>query len=187
MRKKLQKLEAEFAALKAKHESSKDVGGRVSEEWLLRVMLTAPHVSGRALAVAFHLACGSDSNMVSRVTIASSRAAFLEMWKALISSTAREFIAAQLRAATGASRAAGTQAATGALPAATGANPNFVALYLTHVQDEADLRLLSNDASSGPGLPRRSRSSKVQLHVVQLRVEGVSWNCLLYTSDAADE
>jgi len=169
LKQKRKQLQAEVADLRARHETSKGVGGRVSEEWLLRVIMTAPNVTGRALAEAFHLAVGSDSRMVSRVTIGFIRAAFLEMWKALICSNVREFVAAHLKAATGALRARGAKAATGA-------DTHFVGMYLTHVQDEADLRLLSNDASSGPGLPRRSRSSKVQIHVVRLKVEGKSWN-----------
>ena len=56
---------------------SKTVGGRVSEEWILRVILTAPHVSGRALAEAFHLAIGSDSNVIRRESIGAIRSAFL--------------------------------------------------------------------------------------------------------------
>ena len=48
------------------------------------------------------------------------------------------------------------------------AAPPFLGVILLHVQDEAELRLLSSDPSSRPGLPRRSRTSKVQLHVVRL-------------------
>ena len=48
------------------------------------------------------------------------------------------------------------------------AAPCFLGVILLHVQDEAELRLLSSDSSSRPGLPRRSRTSKVQLHVVRL-------------------
>ena len=154
--------------------------GRVSEEWILRVILSAPKVSGRALAEAFHLAVGSDGNIISRPTIANIRAAFLEMWKALIFSVARNLIAAQAdakREATGAARAAtgATWAATGATRAATGAAPQFVAVHLVHVQDEADIRLLSNNGNSERGLPRRSRSSKVQIHVVRLQTGGQSF------------
>jgi len=168
MSKKVKMLENQLAELK----TSKDVRGRVSEEWLVRVILAAPKVSGRALAEAFHLAVGVEGNMVSRATIGNIRAAFLEMWKALIFSTVREFAALQLLDASKRNRAL---AATGALPAATCANPNFVGMYITHVQDEADLRLLSNDATSRPGLPRRSRSSKVQIHVVSVSMNGQSW------------
>ena len=166
--------------MRTKFETSKCVGGRVSEEWILRVILSAPNVSGRALAEAFHLAVGSDGNIISRPTIANIRAAFLEMWKALIFSVARNLIVAQAdakREATGAARAAtgATWAATGATRAATGAAPQFVAVHLVHVQDEADIRLLSNDANNERGLPRRSRSSKVQIHVVRLQTGGQSF------------
>ena len=46
--------------------------------------------------------------------------------------------------------------------------PPFLGVIFLHVQDEAELRLLSSDPSCRPGLPRRSRTSKVQLHVVRL-------------------
>ena len=53
---------------------------------------------------------------------------------------------------------------------ATGVSaPLFLSATLIHVQDEADMRLLSIDPSNRPGLPRRSRTSKVQLHVMSLR------------------
>ena len=81
----------------------------------------------------------------------------------MIFSAARDFIAVQ------------RQAATGACGAATGARPKFVGVHVTHVQDEADLRLLTSDAGSRPDLPRRSRSSKVQCHVVLLQVKGRVW------------
>ena len=64
-----------------KFTASKTVGGRISEEWLLRTILTAPHVSGRALAETFHFAVGSDSYVISRESIGAVRSAFLEIWK----------------------------------------------------------------------------------------------------------
>ena len=42
------------------------------------------------------------------------------------------------------------------------------AIFLVHVQDEADIRLRSGDARDGPSVPRRGRASKVQAHVVTL-------------------
>ena len=159
-KKKVQQLTAELHALK----SSKDVSGRVSEEWLLRVILAAPNVSGRALAEAFHLLVGSDRSMISRESVGRIRSAFLEMWRNMIFSSARDFISAQRDAATGVS------------VAATGASNQFVSVFMSHVQDEAELRLLSSDPSSRPGLPRRSRTSKVQMHVVQISCEGKTWD-----------
>ena len=80
------------------------------------------------------------------------------------------FIVAQAKAATGA-----RLAATGATSAATGARPQFLGVRLIHVQDEADIRLLSDDANRGNGLPRRSITSQVQVHVAQLVVRDRSW------------
>jgi hypothetical protein len=166
MKKKVLQMTSELQ----KHTSSKAVGGVVSEEWLLRVILTAPHVSGRALAEAFHLVVGSDANMISRESIGKVRSAFVEMWKALILSTMRDFIGVHLQAATSASGAA-----TRAHPADTGDGTTFVCIFMSHVQDEAELRLLTSDPGSRPGLPRRSRTSKVQLHVVRVSCQGKSW------------
>ena len=142
---------------------SKTVGGRVSEEWITRVILTAPHVSGRALAETFHLAIGSDSNVISRDSIGAIRSAFLEMWKNLLFSSANDFIFVHRREI------------ANRTPAAFGSGLMFLPLFISHVQDEADIRLLTSNPGSAPGLPRRSRSSKVQVNVVHLRVQGRSW------------
>ena len=142
---------------------SKTVGGRVSEEWITRVILTAPHVSGRALAETFHLAIGSDSNVISRDSIGAIRSAFLEMWKNLLFSSAKDFISVHRRDI------------ANRTPAALGSGLMFLPLFISHVQDEADIRLLTSNPGSAPGLPRRSRSSKVQVNVVHLRVQGRSW------------
>jgi hypothetical protein len=120
------------------------------------------------MAEAFHLVVGSDRSTVSRASVKNIRAAFLEMWKNLIFATLRDFIAAQRR---------GTPKAGSA---ATGANdfagPNAVCVHVSHVQDEAELRLLSSDPSSRAGLPRRSRTSKVQIHVVTVTCKKKSWD-----------
>ena len=43
---------------------------------------------------------------------------------------------------------------------------------LLHVQDEAELRRLSEDRRDGPSVPRRGRASKVQVNVVDFIVGG---------------
>ena len=98
-------------------QSSKGVHNVLSQSWILRVMLTAPNVSGRAMAEAFHLVVGSDRSMVSRESVKNIRAAFLEMWKNLIFASVREFMAA-----------------TGAIR--FGASPNALCVHVSHVQDE---------------------------------------------------
>ena len=84
------------------------------------------------------------------------KAAFLEMWKDMNHSAIRRFLSAQIRGVV-------SETAFGVSVA-----PPFLGVILLHVQDEAELRLLSSDSISRPGLPRRSRTSKVQLHVVRL-------------------
>jgi hypothetical protein len=148
--------------------SSKSVHGVVSASWILKVILTAPNVSGRGLAEAFHLVVGSDRSMVSRESVKNIRAAFLEMWKSMIFASIRNFIAAQRR---------GTPKAVSAATGATEfAAPNAVCVHVSHVQDEAELRLLSGDPSSRAGLPRRSRTSKVQIHVVAVTCKEKIWD-----------
>ena len=158
---KQKKIDVLTSKLKA-FQSSKIVGGVISASWILRVILTAPNVSGRSMAEAFHLVVGSDSSMVSRESVKNIRAAFLEIWKNMIFASLRDFIAAQRR---GTPKA--VAAATGAIAATSAiAGPNVVCVHVSHVQDEAELRLLSSDPSNRAGLPRRSRTSKVQMHVV---------------------
>ena len=105
-RKRPQKKIAELTAEVQTSKNSKDVSGRVSEDWLLRIILTEPDVSGCAMAEAYHLVVGSDRNMLHRDSVGRIKAAFLEMWKNLIFSAVQDFIGAQLEAATGASVAA---------------------------------------------------------------------------------
>ena len=94
--------------------------------------------------------------MLSRQSMSCIKASFLEFWKDMNHSVVREFLSMQLRGVVS-ETALGVSAA-----------PPFLGVILLHVQDEAELRLLSSDSSSRPGLPRRSRTSKVQLHVVRL-------------------
>ena len=120
---------------------------RVSEEWLLRVMLAAPNVSGRALAESFASLVGSDRRRIDRESIKSIRAAFLEMYKDMLFSTVRDFIDAQRSAATGASTTQAAVVTRRSAPATGGATASgaFVGVFMSHVQDEAELRLLSSD------------------------------------------
>ena len=155
---------------------SKTVHGSLSEAWILRVILASPNVSGRALAESFHKLVGSDRNMISRESVKRIRSAFLEMWKNLIFATVRDFIAVQLRSDPKAVQRRSTQRAATGASSATGASPNVVCVHVAHVQDEAELRLLSNDPNNRADLPRRSRSSKVQLHVVTVRCLKKSWD-----------
>ena len=154
-----------------KFTESKTVGGRISEEWLLRTILTAPHVSGRALAETFLLSVGSDSNVICREKIGAVRSAFLEMWKNMVFLEVRNFVAAHFL-----EKAKHMPAATGAGTAATSASITFLPLVVSHVQDEADMRLLTMNPESGPRLPRRSRSSKVQVNVMSVGKQGRSWD-----------
>ena len=130
-RKSASRLKTKVAQLEeklAKHTESKSAGGRISVEWISRVLCAAPNASGRALAAAFHLVVGSDRNLISRQKIGDIRSAFLEMWEELVYTNARDFIDSQLQ-----ERAATQHAAA---PAATPqAAPDFLSLFFAHVQD----------------------------------------------------
>ena len=52
------------------------------------------------------------------------------------------------------------------------AKADFAPVYLLHIQDEADIRLRSESARDGPAVPSRSRSSKVQQHVLTMHGAG---------------
>ena len=71
-RKQISRLKRQVTKLNAelqRHVSTKTVGGRVSQEWLTRVFLAAPHASARALANSFRAVAGTDESTVSRPTI----------------------------------------------------------------------------------------------------------------------
>ena len=149
LKKQVMKLEAELR----RHTSTKTVGGRVSQEWLMRVFLAAPHSSARALAHSFRAVAGTDDCTVSHPTISKIKDAWVEMYKEMTYTSAREVVATHLASAEG--------------PAA------LRTVYLVHVQDEADIRLRSSEARDGPSVPRRGRASKVQAHVVTLVAGGL--------------
>ena len=158
-RQRVARMTRELKQLRAQVENfktTKTLGGRLSQEWILRVILSAPNASGQGLVDAFKMAVASDSSALSRLSMGSIKPSFLEFWKEMNHSKVREFVSMQLREVV-----SGTALGVSAVPP-------FLGVILLHVQDEAELRLLSSDSSSRPGLPRRSRTSKVQLHVVRL-------------------
>ena len=71
---KLEQLQQELA----KYTRPKDLAKRVSEEWIIRVILTAPNVSARALSESFCMAVGEDHSgrqqpSISRLLVVISR------------------------------------------------------------------------------------------------------------------
>ena len=154
-RKQIRRLKRQVTKLNAelqRHVSTKTVGGRVSQEWLTRVFLAAPHASARALAHSFRAVAGTDESTVSRAAISKIKDAWIEMYKEMSFTSARGLVGTHLASAKG---------------------PDAVrAFQLVHVQDEADIRLRSSEAREGPSVPRRGRASKVQSHVVTLVAGG---------------
>ena len=140
---------AEARILKLKTELSKHIesktNNRIDEEWIVRVITCAPHQSARSLADAFALAAGSDANMISRPSIRTTKDAWLEMYSIMVVKHIGVKLASHMAASN---------------------NNNLVCLHLVHVQDEAELRMLSTDSRDGPTVPRRGRTSKIQLNVL---------------------
>ena len=146
---RLQRQVAELEAEVQRLMSSKTVGGRVSQEWLLRVCLAAPHASARAVAHSFRAVAGTDECTVSRPTISRIKDAWTDMYNEMVVKSARGVVSAHVASA-----------------------EKLAALVLAHVMDETDIRLRSGDARDGPSVPRRGRASKVQAHVVTLVAGG---------------
>ena len=138
------------------NENARSYDGRLSEEWIGRIIGCAPHVSGRALAETIGFAEGHDKSIVSRWSIPRIRAAWVEMYTNMVG------------AATGAC-VENVIAATGA------AGGEFVPVFVPHVQDEAEIRVLSGHTRDGPTIPRRQRASKVQCHVLEIVCGGRSF------------
>ena len=82
-KKRIQQLEDQLRTLREKHETSKTVGGILSVEWIVRVILASANTSSRALQQTFTEAVGSDSSRVSRESIGKIKAAFAEVWKSM--------------------------------------------------------------------------------------------------------
>ena len=195
-KRKIQQLEDQLRTLREKHETSKTVGGILSVEWIVRVMLASANTSSRALQQTFKEATGSDSSRVCRASIGKIRAAFVEMWKSMHVTILTQVFSMQHSAVEAAHRDG--PARGGPLPARGGPEPAiggsvpargsprpapFLSVVLTHVQDEADMRLLSQNDFNRPGLSRRSRSSKVQMHVMEARCKWPMSDLLVMYSD----
>ena len=163
MRQRLHRAQQKVSQLEAQVErltQTKAPGGFVSQEWILRVLMAPPTSSGRAQEANYRMAAGVDRTAISRMTVPRIRAAFLEMWNDMTHAAVRRFVAAQYQAVPRGPAAGGPRF------------PRFLSVQMLHVQDEADMRMLTVDASSRPGLPRRARTSKVQFHSLTLRCRG---------------
>ena len=124
-------------------------------EWIVRVLLASANTSSRALQQTFREATGSDSTRVSRESVGKIRAAFVEVWKSMHVTILTQFFSTQHSAveaahAVGKARSGVGPACGGPGPARSGPGPSapFLSVVLTHVQDEADIRLLSHDDSN---------------------------------------
>ena len=150
LQRKLSKLEATVEEHRKLEEGKKEDGRHVSQAWICRVFLCAPHSSGRALAEGLHLIMGSDSNIVSRASILKIKSTWAEMFKSMVLRAGRQGVGTLRNLCRSDKR-------------------EFAVVILQHSQDEADLRLRSGEERDGPNVPRRGRASKVQLHVVVLK------------------
>ena len=124
LRKENKKLKEENTKLR----NSKSFGGRLSQEWILRVFLACPHASRRALAHSFSMICSVDGNVVSRPSIGKVKDAFCQMYMRMTLQMANKIMTDNMR----------------------GAGKLVSGVCLVHVQDEAGLRLRSYDPRDGP-------------------------------------
>ena len=93
-------------------------------EWLVRVAFATPLASARSLTTAFRDVCDVDEHIVSRATISKIKDVFVEVLKSMM----LKYLACLV-------------CASDSVAAATKAP--FQNVLLTHIQDEADLRLRS--------------------------------------------
>ena len=135
LQRKLSKLEATVEDHRKLEEGKKEDGRHVSQAWICRVFLCAPHSSGRALAEGLHLIMGSDSNIVSRTSILKIKSTWAEMFKSMV-----------LRA--------GRQGVDTLRNLCRSDKREFAVVILQHSQDEEDLRLCSGEERGGPNVPR---------------------------------
>ena len=147
------RLERDALASKVRTMTGAKDHGRLSQEWLLRVFLTKPNASARSLQQSFGSIVGSDVTTISRNRLNAIRDAWVELYKPMVFKVGAAFVEAC------ASRAKDAKA-------------SFAPVFFVHVQDEADMRLRSESVRDGPAVPSRSRSSKVQQHVLTMHDAG---------------
>ena len=147
------RLERDALASKVRTMTGAKDHGRLSQEWLLRVFLTKPNASARSLQQSFGSIVGSDVTTISRCRLNAIRDAWVELYKPMVFKVGAAFVEAC------ASRAKDAKA-------------SFAPVFFVHVQDEADIRLRSESVRDGPAVPSRSRSSKVQQHVLTMHDAG---------------
>ena len=123
--------------------------------WIVRVALAKPATSMRGLAITCRDFFGEDSNTpCSRPTMSKIRDAFVEVVKDISASE----LAAAIRVLSAASSNIGQPRC-------------FLTITMLHVQDEADMRLRSELPDNFDcKTPSRSRSSKVQNHIVTVHL-----------------
>ena len=138
------------------------VKGVLALEWQVRVAMLPPQLPARTVCTVLSELLPEADKHMSRDSINKVRDAFVELLKELAGEALRAMIR---RAMTAAVRAgAGATAAVGAGAAASARVP--LSAILVHLHDEAALRLRSHLMRRSEDIPSRSRSSKVQQHVM---------------------
>ena len=183
LRRQNRQLEEKLKALtKGKQEFN-----RITPEFLTKVAVSWPTTCARGFADAWRDLVGVGVAGCSRPTIAQIRDAFVEVLqdlrgqevKAVIQSAASA-PAKTSNSAASAPRVRSAASAPGSRSAASA--PGLQCVSVLHIHDEASLRLRSS-ADTNHKAPSRSRSSKVQQHVIHVFAEGqapVRWLCDLH-------
>ena len=86
-RKRTERLKEKCAKLEASLDSmqrARGVDGRISEEWITRIICASPHTSARALVESLTAALAVDRGVISRWSISKIKAAWVEMYTEMV-------------------------------------------------------------------------------------------------------
>ena len=169
LRKTQRQLKAEAKAAKvAKDKSNKNA---ITPEFLVKVALSWPSTVARSFATSWRDLVGVGQAGLSRISIDRIRDQFVEVIQQMRGEQCKQVVRSAALAATNVAASAPSSAAPGASSvAAPGASVTGIpCTAVLHIHDEASLRLRSSAETDTTG-PNRSRSSKVQQHVVQVFV-----------------
>ena len=147
------KMRQELDALKVGKQAQ--LKNRMSPEFLAKVALSWPSTCARNFSAAWQDLVGVGESGCSRPTICKIRDAFVEVAKGTCVQQVKSSAAHALESAGSAPGSASSSSSAASLPC----------VAMLHIHDEACLRLRSS-ADTHLGAPSRSRSSKVQQHVV---------------------
>ena len=142
----------------------------ISPEFVARVALSWPATCARSFADAWRDLVGVGGSGCSRWTINSIRDGFVEVLQEMRGEECKLAIRSAAFAPVSPASAPASAAAA-PVPASAASAPGLMCVPILHIQDEASLRLRSS-GDTYTKAASRSRSSKVQQHVVHIFAQG---------------